>query len=108
MTKSELEEKLLATIAELRDASDTLTDLAREWAQADHAYRHAKAVAYLQSDGTVQARQAQVDLNCGKERNAAHSADALLNAPKEKKRALETEISAYMTLAGLLRAEMQL
>jgi hypothetical protein len=30
MTKSELEEKLLATIAELRDASDTLTDLARE------------------------------------------------------------------------------
>lgn len=108
MTKHELEEKLLATIAELRDASDTLTDYARQWAVADHYYRHAKAVAYLAATGTVAERQAHVDRVCKVEREKAYTAEALREAAREKVRALQTEISAYMTLAGLMRSEMSL
>lgn len=106
MTRDELEEKLLAAVAELRDATDTLTDLAREWAKADHYYRHAKAVSYLASEGTVQARQAHVDKACKEEREKAHTADALREAAKEKVRALEVEISAYQTLGGLMKSDM--
>lgn len=106
MTKQELEEKLMATIAELRDSTDTLTDLAREWAKADHYYRHAKAIAYLTSDGTVQARQAHVDKVCKEEREKAHTADALRDAQKEKVRALMAELTAYQTMAGLMKQEM--
>jgi len=108
LTIPELEEKLLAAVAELRDASDDLTTHARDWAKADHYYRHAKAVAYLASDGTVQARQAHVDKVCKEEREKAHTADALREAVKEKVRALQAEISAYQTIAGLIRAEMGL
>jgi hypothetical protein len=108
MTKQDLEEKLLATIAELRDASDNLTDLSREWAKADHAYRRAKSIAYLASAGTVAERQAHVDKACDEEREKAHGADALREAAKEKVRALQSEITAYQTIAGLLRSEMSL
>lgn len=108
MTKQELEEKLLATIAELRDASDNLTDLAREWARADHDYRHAKAVSYLSSSGTIPERTAIVDRECRNERERAHAAESLREAAKEKVRALMSEITAYQTLAALMRSEMQL
>lgn len=106
MTKDELENKLLATIAELRDASDTLTDLAREWAKADHYYRHGKAVAYLSCTGTVAERQAHVDKACKEEREKAHTAEALREAQREKVRALMAELTAYQTMAGLMRSEM--
>lgn len=108
MTIPELEEKLLATVAELRDASDDLTTQAREWAKADHKYRHSKAVAYLASSGTVAERTAHVDKACGTERDAAHTAEALQAAAKEKVKALQAELSAYQTIAGLIRAEMGL
>lgn len=108
MTKHDLEEKLLAAIAELRDASDNLTDLSREWATSDHAYRRAKSIAYLASSGTVAERQAHVDKACDTERQKAHAAEALREAAKEKVRALQSEITAYQTLAGLLRSEMSL
>lgn len=108
MSISELEEKLLAAVAELRLVSTDIDLCSKEWALADFVYREAKAVAYLQSDGTVDARKAQVDLHCGKQRDAAHTADALLNAAKLKKSALETEISAYQTIARLRMSEMGL
>lgn len=109
MTTPELEEKLLATVAELRDATDNLTDLAREWAKADHYYRHAKAIAYLSSDGkTVADKQAQVDKVCKEEREKAHTADALREAQREKVRALMAELTAYQTIAANMRADMNL
>lgn len=108
MTKNELEDKLLATIAELRDASDNLTDLAREWATADHYYRHAKAVAYLACAGTVAERTAYVDKACKEEREKAHTADAMREAVREKVRALMAELTAYQTIAANLRQEMQM
>jgi DNA repair exonuclease SbcCD ATPase subunit len=108
MTTQQLEEKILEAVAELRDATDELTTQAREWAKADHAYRRAKSIAYLASSGTVAERQAHVDKTCGDERDNAHSAEALKEAAKEKVRALLGELSAYQTLAGLLRSEMSL
>ena len=108
MTTPELEESILRAVEELRIASGDIDLWSKQWALADFVYREAKAVAYLQSDGTVDARKAQVDLHCGKQRDAAHTAEALLNAAKLKKGALETEISAYQTIARVRMSEMGL
>jgi len=108
MTTQELEQLLLCAVAELRQASDKIDSLSEKWATSDQNYRHKKAVAYLQSEGTVQAREAQRDIACEAERRDAHLADALLSAARDRKRALETEISAYQTIAGIIKAEMGL
>jgi len=108
MTKDELETRLLAAVAEMREASGILENLSEEWARADHYYRQAKAVAYLASEGTIPERTAAVDKACKEERQASHTAEALREAAKEKLRALMTEISAYQTIAGLMRSEMSL
>lgn len=108
MTKQELEERLLGALAELRAASADADRYAKDWAKADHEYRHAKAIAYLASKGTVAERTAHVDKACKEEREKSHTADALRDAAKGKQRALETEISAYQTLASLMKSEMQL
>lgn len=108
MTIPELEEKILGAVAELREVSADHEEWAKKWATAEHVYRHSKAVSYLASSGTIPERTAYVDKACAEEREKAHTAEALREATKEKKRALETEISAYQTIAGLMRAEMGL
>ena len=108
VTIAELEQNLLATVKELRDANDALEAHSKWYAVADHKYRHAKAVAYLAASGPVKERESHVDKVCGPEREAAHTAEALMNAAKEKVRSLQAELSAYQTIAGLIRAEMGL
>jgi hypothetical protein len=106
MTIPELEEKIMAAVAELRDANDALELLSKEYAVTDHKYRHAKAMAYLAASGTVNERTAHVDKVCGPEREAAHTAEALMNAAKERVRSLQSELSAYQTIARLAMGEM--
>lgn len=108
LTLAELEEKILAAVEELRQSNETLEAHSKWWATAEHKYRHAKAVAYLASSGTVAERTAHVDKVCGPEREDAHAAEALMSAAKEKVRALGAEVSAYQTIARLRQSEMAL
>jgi hypothetical protein len=106
ITRQELEDNLKAAVAELKEADTKFKQLSTLYAVSDQNYRHAKAIAYLKSDGTVQARQAQVDIACEKERESAHSSEALREAAKEHLKCVQVEISVYQTLAGLMKAEM--
>lgn len=108
MTKQEIEDKMLAAIAELRQTSADIEHWAKHWTLADYAYREDKAKAYLTSKGTIPEREALVDVACGKQRDNAHTAKALWDAAKSKQDALKTEIGGYMALAGLMRSEINL
>lgn len=99
--------ELLRLSNELLNACNQLTEEARTAAQKENDYRRAKAIAYLASDGTVQARQAQVDLKCETERLEAHSAQAVKEAGMERVRSLRTIISAYQTYLNSNKAEAE-
>lgn len=108
MQKHELESAILGAIKELRQANEELSRLSKEYALSDHAYRRAKAIAYLATSGTVAERSAHVDKACEEERQRAHLSEAVREAMKERVRSLMTEITAYQTLASLMKAEMGL
>lgn len=99
--------ELLRLSKDLLDACNQLTVDAKTAVQKENDYRRAKAIAYLNSDGTVQARQAQVDKVCEKERLEAHLAQAVREAGYERVRSLRTIISAYQTYLNSNRAEAE-
>ena len=108
MTKQELENNLLAAVEELRVARSQLEPLAKEWATAEQKYRKAQSIALLAASGTIPEKKAHVDRVCNDEMLAAHAADALRDAVAKNCKAIEVEISAYQTLAGIMKAEMGL
>lgn len=108
MTIPELEQNLLAAVAELKEERRQLKPLATEWALADTEYRKAHAIAFSAGEGTVPERKGTADRAASREMQHAHNLEALREAVKENVRAIQAEISAYQTLAGLLKSEMAL
>lgn len=108
MTLQQLEHLIMGAVEELREARRKLEPLAQDWALADQSYRKAQSIAYAKSSGTIPERKAFVDDQCNQEMYAAHSLEAIKEAAKENVRALQTEVSAYQTLASLLKSEMQM
>src|SRR5262245_14142511 len=100
---------IFATRDKLRENADNIENLATQWADADGVYRKAKAVAFLTVEGkTVAEKEARVDIECDIQRNEAHISKALWDAAKSRQEALQSEMSGYQTIAGLIRAEMGL
>lgn len=108
MTIPELTQALLSTAADLRTANEELYKLSVEWAHAEDEYRKAKAIAYLAASGTINERNAHVDKVCSSERLKAHLAEAEKEAKKKLVESLQAQLSALQTIAGMLRAEMNL
>jgi len=106
MTKQELENNILAAVEELRVARSRLEPLAKDWALADTEYRKAHARAYCMELGTVADKKAKADKESYSEMLKAHELDASREAVRDNVKALMVEISAYQTLAGLLKSEM--
>lgn len=102
-----LNEDLQSTSKELLSECDELATLARDAANKENSYRMAKATAYIKSEGTVDARKAQVDLITEKERLASHIADGVLDASRERVRSLRAVLSALQTIAGGYKAEAE-
>lgn len=92
----------------LDDGIKAMTQYAREYADAEDAYRMARAQAHAQTEGTVDERRAAVDLATSKERRAAHYAEAMKQAAVEAVRARRAQLSAWQTLAAAHRAEAEL
>ena len=84
-------------IAALRDASV-------RHAQADHAYRKARAIAYLSAQGTVAERDAHADVETAEGRLDRDLAAGEAEAAREAVRARRTQLSAVQSLLNAHRA----
>jgi hypothetical protein len=76
-----------------------------EFADAEHAYRRAKAEAYLTSEGTVGEREAQTYAVVGDLRHARDLADGLRLASLEAVRSRRTQLSAIQSLLAAHKSE---
>ncbi len=103
-----LEEDLRSTSTELLAECNNQADAARGYAINENAYRMAKAKAYLNSEGTVDARKAQVDMICERERLAAHISEGILDSTRERVRSLRAVLSALQTISAVHRVEADL
>lgn len=106
MTNQEIEVELLRLTAELMAAVELQRAAGKEWGNAENDYRRAKSIAFLNSEGTVDARKAKVDQACERERLRAHIAESDKEACRATVYALETAISAVQTIAKCNLAEM--
>ncbi len=85
-------------VAALRQASV-------DFAKAEHAYRLAKAVAYLETEGTVAEREALIYGSVGHLRHARDLADGERLAALEAVRSRRTQLSALQSLLAAHRSE---
>jgi hypothetical protein len=105
---TELNEELIRLSRRLDTAQVELKRAALRQARKEHAYRKAKAEAYPQAEGTVQAREATVDRVCERERLQAKIAGALRDAAMENVRNLRAQLSALQSVCASVRSEMEL
>lgn len=106
VTTDDLTETMLEAIEQLQAAHADLEESGRRWTIAENAYRMAKAKAYQIAEGTVQARQAEVDLHTENERLACHQAEADKISALELVRSLRAQLSAIQTIANSVREEI--
>jgi hypothetical protein len=86
-----------------------LRDAGIEYAEAEHAYRSAKAIAYLETEqGTVAEREAHTYAIMGDLRRARDLADGQKVAALEAVRSRRAQLSAIQTLIAAHRAEAEL
>lgn len=107
-TTREIVEEMLALSGILDADLSTLHANEVEYAQADNAYRAAKAKAYLAASGTIPERDAKVDEKCGDERLAQRMADAKRYAAREAVRTRRAQLSAWQSIANAAKAEAEL
>lgn len=101
-----LESDLRETSLALLNECDEQAKAAREYATKENDYRMAKAKAFLAAEtGTVDAKKAQVDQICERERLAAHIAEGKLDATRERVRSLRAVLSALQTIGGIYKVE---
>lgn len=107
MTTAEMAAEIRRLIDLLDKSLELLNEEAREYAEAEDAYRMAKARAYMQAEGTVAERQAQADLATSAERRRAYIADGLRQAALEAVRSRRGQLSAMQSLLAKDRAEAE-
>lgn len=104
-------------IRSLDKGLELLAAKAKEWAEAEDAYRLAQATRHFQSvdqlrgEGidrpTVDDKRRWVDLHTSRERRAAHEAEAMLKAAHEAVRSRRAQLSALQSVAAAVRSEAE-
>jgi len=93
-------------LSELLDRGvGALREAAKDFADAEHAYRLAHAKAYLETAGTVGEREAQTYVAIGTLRRDRDYADAIRTAAVEAVRSRRTQLSAVQSLLSAHKAE---
>jgi DNA-binding protein YbaB len=105
---AELNKDLMQLSKRLGAAQNQLKSACVNFARKEHAYRKAKALAYLSADGTVEKRKAEVDKICDDERKEAFLARAAKEASLENIRSIRAQLSALQSVAASLRSEMEM
>lgn len=117
-TTGELVVELGRLSRQLDAANDYLRVASKDYANAEDAYRMAKARHQLDARGaleeqgrrgiTVDDCRAHVDLLTSRERVQAHLTEALLNAARESVRSKIAQLSALQSVAAAIRGELEL
>ncbi len=107
-TTQDLNAELIRLSRKLDEAHAELVKQARAYADAEHAYRLARSSAFLSSSGTVGEREAHTDQATAGVRRDRDLAEGLKQSALEAVRSLRGQMSATQTIAGSLKAEMEL
>lgn len=116
---AELLENLLRLADDLEKATVEFSESAYEYAVADTEYRKAKAISYLTAVAedkpkprkemrTIPALEATRDIECEAERFRERMAKAQKEACRESLEAKRAHLSAYQSVVGALKAEIEL
>lgn len=115
MIAEQLQTKLFNGIDILGEAVEEQRRAAIEKATAEHTYRQAQAVAYLNVMGQADAKKpteahirAMVDRQCNEEMHRMRMAEAGLEAATQRLISLRSEISALQSMLNAFRAEAAL
>lgn len=108
MTPYDIEVRLEALAQELVLATAETCSARRLWFVKDDAYRLARSRAFLEAEGTIDARKATVDLVCEVERREARAAECEWEACKMKFEQIKEQISALQTISRFTLAEFQM
>lgn len=109
MNLPELTTEMLRLSKLLDDALGYLRRSTEEYAEAEHAYRLAKASAWIEAPaGTVAEREARINGATASMRRTRDLADGMKSAAMEAVRSRRAQLSALQTLAGAYREEAQL
>lgn len=109
--REQIQSRILDAMAELAAALNELRIAARAHAEADHAYRQAQAIAWLQLKAeTAEKRteahyKALVDATCSDAMLCCRLAEARHESAREAVRAIQTTISAAQSILNAERAE---
>jgi hypothetical protein len=107
MNAGELNQQLLDAAERLRQSLDDLYQRSVEYASAEQAYRHGKAVAFLSTTGakTVAEREARAENAINDLRYRRDMAEGLKVSALEAVRSNRGILSAMQTLASLSKEE---
>ena len=105
MNAAELNVQLLDAAEKLRNSLADLEERSKEYALRERQYRHAKAVAYLSTSGTVGEREARAEEAINEPRYQRDMAEGLKVSALEAVRSNRGVLSAVQTLANLYREE---
>ena len=95
MNQADLIEK---AIGELHTRETAFETACKDFAEADHAYRIAKATAFLNADGAVEARKMIADVKCSAEMQKKKTAEAVRDFTKAKLDDVRAVLSARQSI----------
>lgn len=88
-------EKAIETLAQRENDYEAAC---KEYAEAEHAYRMAKASAFLTADGTVEHRKFTADKQCWNQMKTKLAAEAVMSITKERLLDCRQVISARQSI----------
>ena len=104
----ELNALLMEAVEDVRVACRELEQRSRDAAVADQAWREARARAFVQTEGTVAQREADVEIRTGDLRYKAKLAEDLRVSALEAGRSKRAIVSAFQSIASTARSEAEL
>lgn len=107
-TFSGINSELFRLEGELADSSDVVSARREELLAAKRSLDHEKAVAYLDTTGTVAEREARVTVRCADQIAALDVATAAFEYAKSHAMGLRDTLSALQTRSANLRKEVDL
>lgn len=90
--------KIEKAVEEIFSRETDFTEACREFAEAEHSYRMAKAEAFLEATGTVEERKMKADRKVNKEMKRKLAAEAALSFTKAKLDDVRQVISARQSI----------
>jgi hypothetical protein len=108
LNPAELEDGLLTCLARLQEIHNEYDRTLETEVEYYNSYHKAKAIAYLNAEGTQSAREAKRDLETSELGDLARIAESRAKAMRSRIDTYKLEVSVYQSLMNVMRSEMGL